>query len=71
MAARNRTGSRGERGGEYGEDGMHAPASTWSSYTLLCVELTTVALLPHSPSTQTYTHLTLAILLESKCLELL
>ena len=32
-----------------GEDGMHAPASTWSSYTLLCVELTTVALLPLSP----------------------
>ena len=43
-----------------GEDGMHAPASTWSSYTLLCVELTTVALLPPSPSTQTYTHLTLS-----------
>ena len=39
---------------------MHAPASTWSSYTLLCVELTTVALLPPSPSTQTYTHLALS-----------
>ena len=39
---------------------MHAPASTWSSYTLLCVELTTVALLPPSLSTPTYTHLTLS-----------
>ena len=50
-----------------GEDGMHGPASTWSSYTLLCVELTTVALLPPSPSTQTYTHLTLSCWSPSVC----
>ena len=39
---------------------MHDPASTWSSHTLLCVELTTVALLPPSPPPKTYTHLTLS-----------